>query len=153
MATTLAECELYAAVAHWITSNGHVADYRMLVEFPATGISSVDNIVEWRTAPSQLPTEQNLIDAYNAFLTNQTKQQTAQTVEQGAETLAAAIPQWASWTEAQALEWHNTNISTQLPVASLAAANVVLQRMDTELKALIRMNLALRNKVFPKLQG
>lgn len=153
MVTTLQECELYAALSHWLTTNSYATSYRVIVDFPAFGHSDLVDKVEWRTPPPVLPTAQNLIDAYNAYLVFQDTLADQATIAENAEAQAAAIPQWASWTEAQALDWHNTNITTQLPVANLTAANTVLQKLDAENRALIRMVLALRNKIWPNLQG
>jgi hypothetical protein len=52
---------------------------------------------------------------------------------------AAAIPNWATWTEAQVVDYINTNVT------SLAAAKVVLV-------VLARMVVALRNETWPGLQ-
>lgn len=74
-------------------------------------------------------------------------------VADGAQSQAAAIPQWAHWTEAQALAWHDENVAGRLPVSNLTQANAVLAAMNTELRALIRLCVALRNRTFPGLQG
>lgn len=154
MVSTLAECELYAAVAHWLTSNSYASSYRMLVNFPATGHTTLVDKIEWRLEPPQLPTAQNLIDAYNAYLTMLDDEQSAATVESGSKAQASNIPNWASWTEAQALSWHDTNVANAIaPIANLADAKVVLTQMATENRALVRMLIALRNKAFPDLQG
>jgi hypothetical protein len=81
-----------------------------------------------------------------------TEQQEA-VVQANAKSQAAAIPSWASWTEAEALAWHDTNIANALPVANLAAANVVLAKFEQENRALVRMVIALRNQLYPDLQG
>jgi hypothetical protein len=81
-----------------------------------------------------------------------TTEQQALAVQANAKTQAAAIPNWATWTEAQALAWHDTNITNAIPVANLAAANVVLDKLATENRALVRMVIALRNKLYPDLQ-
>lgn len=72
--------------------------------------------------------------------------------QQDAATDAAAIPNWATWTEAEALAWHDTNIDGQLPVSNLTEANAVLADMENELRALVRMVVALRNDTWPGLQ-
>ena len=74
-------------------------------------------------------------------------------VEIGANTQAASIPGWASWTIEQAGDWHKTNVSDRLPVSSPAEANELLAAMDTELKAMGRMLIAARNKLWPNLKG
>lgn len=76
-------------------------------------------------------------------------------VAAGAEASAAAIPNWATWTTAQWTAYFNANISgTQVSaIASLADAKVVLGKMSTVIDSLAKMEIALRNKTFPKLQG
>ncbi len=98
------------------------------------------------------PTSQQL-DTVATLLAQHDPVDYASQVMNGAAAQAANIPQWASWTEAQALSWHDTNIGSLLPVANLAQANSVLAAMNTELRALIRMVIALRNYAFPRLQG
>lgn len=85
--------------------------------------------------------------------------------EASAATSAAAIPNWATWTEAQVLAWFTTNIDTPLavpiPTGTLTVAQIktILQNMQTIMlsmavveKNLSRMEVALRNKTFPNLQ-
>jgi len=57
-----------------------------------------------------------------------------------ADSNSAAIPGWATWTEAEALDWLDANVT------DLASA-------VTALKALARMVVALRNKTWPYLEG
>lgn len=140
MATTLQECELHAALAHWLTSNGYASSYRILVNFPATGHTNLDNKIEWRIEPPVLPTAQNLIDAYNGYLAQQTTQAQTAVVKASAKTAAAAIPNWATWNEAQTTAWIDANVT------DLASAKTVL-------RAMARMVIALRNDVFPDLEG
>ena len=96
MVTTLQETELYAAISHYLTSNGHIADYRMLVNFPATGHTNLVDKVEWRIAPPVLPTAQNLIDAYNAYLAAQTSESVIVTAQTGLKNKIALAEQFAS---------------------------------------------------------
>lgn len=96
MVTILQDCELYAALSHWLTSNGYASSYRMLVNFPATGHANLDNKIEWRIEPPVLPTAQNLIDAYNAYLTVQTTDSTVATAQNGLKNKIALAEQFAS---------------------------------------------------------
>lgn len=154
MVTTLQECELYTALSHWLTANNHPSSYRILVDFPAFGHTDLVDKIEWRMAPPVLPTAQDMVNSYNAYLTLQTKQEQSVTVEAGAKTQAASIPNWATWTEAQALAWHDANIGNAIaPIANLADAKAVLAQVAAENRALVRMVLALRNKTFSDLQG
>jgi ribosomal protein L10 len=104
-----------------------------------------------------MPTVQEIIDVYDAFMLEiaqaQTESEAIQTVENNAKAQAQNIPAWASWTESEALNWHDTNIAAKLPVASLTEANVLLTVLETENRALVRMVIALRNKIFPDLEG
>jgi hypothetical protein len=59
--------------------------------------------------------------------------------EQADET-AASIPNWATWTEAQALAWFDANVTD-------AETAIQVER------ALVRMALAMRNKLWPNLEG
>ena len=60
--------------------------------------------------------------------------------EQDAEQAVANIPNWATWTEAEALVWFDAN------VVDLASARTVL-------RALVQIVLAMRNKLWPNLEG
>ncbi|KAA3644569.1 MAG: hypothetical protein DWQ07_14210 [Chloroflexi bacterium] len=73
--------------------------------------------------------------------------------EEAAESNAAAIPNWSTWMEAEALAWHDTNIAGALPLANLSEANALLEKLENENRALVRLVLAIRNKVFPGLEG
>lgn len=96
-----------------------------------------------------VPTLEAGLDGANADISEQTARDT---VLANAKAQAAAIPSWATWTEAEALAWHDTNITNALPVANLAAANAVLDKLATENRALVRMVIALRNQLYPDLQ-
>lgn len=106
-----------------------------------TDLSLMDAV--WEDGTRIPADDQAAIDAKEANLV--TKEQ--------AQTAAATIPGWASWTEAQALDWHDTNVAAALPVANLTEANAVLEDLATENRALIRMVLALRNAQWPDLEG
>ena len=97
---------------------------------------------------SQPPTQEE-ISAYQAFV--------------NARINAKAIPNWATWSENEALEWADTNIGTPLSTGranlpaqlSLATTRMVflalfdiLDQFYIALVAIIRMVIALRNKVF-----
>jgi len=77
------------------------------------------------------------------------------------------IPGWATWTEAEALAWATTNLVDQvtalaavLPVANLTEANDALAEIYATLDKLVvaqqaqaRMLIAIRNKLWPDLEG
>ena len=90
-------------------------------------------------------------------------------VQDGAEAQAGNIPNWATWTEAQALAWLQTNVVDILdavpdiegltPTAwTNNSQNIVGQFQDvittqtTVIISLARMIIALRNKSFPGLE-
>ena len=76
---------------------------------------------------------------------------------------AANIPGWASWTKEQALDWHDTNIADLLDnaptVTSQNAVQVlqglldIVRTLENENRALVRMVLAMRNELWPELEG
>jgi hypothetical protein len=61
-------------------------------------------------------------------------------VQADAKGQAAAVPNWATWTEQQAVDWINANVT------NLASAKQVLI-------AMARMLVALRNQTWPDLQA
>lgn len=73
-------------------------------------------------------------------------------VQANSDSQAASIPAWASWNEAAALAWHDTNITDEFPVGNLTEANALLQTMATENRNMIRMIIAMRNKLWPNLE-
>jgi hypothetical protein len=99
------------------------------------------------------PDTPTLESALDGAIADMAARETVASVQANAKTQAAAIPNWASWTVDEALTWHDTNITNAIPVANLAAANVVLDRLATENRALVRMVIALRNAQYPDLQG
>jgi len=85
----------------------------------------------------------------------------------GSRSQLLAIPDWATWTETQALDWGETNIGTPLatgratlPVtltlttarAAILQIITILDAMWTLQKSLGRMVIALRNKEWPNAQ-
>lgn len=63
------------------------------------------------------------------------------------------IPGWATWTEQEALDWFNANISdTQIDaVTNLTEAKVILKHQSQALFAIGRMVMALRDHTWPEL--
>lgn len=74
--------------------------------------------------------------------------------QNAAETLAASIPNWAGWSVQDWANYYSANISsTQInAVANLADAKVIMNKMATVIDSLAKMEIALRNRVFPKLE-
>lgn len=75
-------------------------------------------------------------------------------VEDGAKQRLRNIPAWATWTEEEALNWHDTNLSDTVidGIGNLAEAKIILKKISTENRAIVRMLLALRDKIFPNLE-
>ena len=90
--------------------------------------------------------------------------------EQEAEAKAAAIPDWATWTETEALAWFQTNIADLLAAipdidtlidtqyqnnakAIAAQYQKIITAQAQANRALIRMILALRDQIWPGLGG
>lgn len=97
-------------------------------------------ILDDATQLSVKPSEQVLIDALARWQLADDALDAVNQVKQSAKTQALNIPAWADWTEAQAQDYIETNVTT------LASAKVVL-------KAMARMLVALRNETWPDLQG
>jgi len=70
-----------------------------------------------------------------------------------AKTTAKNIPNWATWTQEQWATWRDANISAAqiTAIGSLADAKVMLGRMATVLDSLAKMEIALRDQVWPDL--
>jgi len=157
--TNFNEIDLQNALTRYAVDNGadlSVNNCWVLPSGERSGYENLDN-VQWTHESIPEPTEQQLIIVYDNWLAEYQQEmavvEQVKAVEEGAKTKASAIPNWASWTEVEALNWHDTNIQNALPVANLTEANTVIQKLETENRALLRMVLALRNKVFPDLEG
>ena len=81
-----------------------------------------------------------------------------------AETTVANLPGWATWTEEQALAWYETNVgepidnapeavTSQNAVAVLQGVVNLLREMNNLERAQIKLDLAIRNKLWPNLEG
>jgi hypothetical protein len=71
-----------------------------------------------------------------------------------AQESAKNIPSWATWTEAEADAWYQTNIRTPFAAAStLAAMKAVIGTIITVQWATIRLVLALRDHNWLDLSG
>lgn len=68
-----------------------------------------------------------------------------------AESNVRNVPSWATWTEAQTLDWWNTNLSDAQvdAVTSLADAKVLMKKQNAGIKSMARMLIAIRDRVFP----
>lgn len=83
-------------------------------------------------------TIQGIIDLHDGTVLSEDQKQEA--IRDGAKTIAANIPNYATWSESEAESWINANVT------DLASAKQVLV-------GLMKMTFALRNKQWPDLQG
>lgn len=97
-------------------------------------LASGDVAVDFVSAPSA----QDLIDA-QAIIDAHDATDYVQQVQTGAKSQVQNVPNWATWDEATALSWYDTNVT------SAADALPVL-------RAMIRLVIALRNETWPELQ-
>lgn len=95
---------------------------------------------------NQAPQAQAVVDAHDGVDT------VGQRFE-AAEGQVRAIPGWATWSEAEALDWWTTNLSDAQvdAVANLADAKVILKRQNTAIRAMARMLIAMRDRLWPGL--
>ena len=64
-----------------------------------------------------------------------------------------AIPNWATWAQADWATFYNANLSqTQITaITSLAEAKLMIAKQNTVLDAIVKMVLALRDNIWPDL--
>lgn len=89
--------------------------------------------------------------------------------ERGSESVAASIPSWATWTEAEAAAWYNANVTALVSAipditamtqtafnnnakAICAQFQDIIAAQATVIRNLARMVIALRNKTWPNLE-
>jgi len=98
---------------------------------------------------------QMVIDHDPAILTpEQIAAAHAEQVEADSYTDIVAIPDWAHWDEETVLAWiddHTSAVQVDA-ITNLPQAKVVLNDMAIQLRALSRLCVALRNKVYPNLE-
>ena len=140
--------------------------YRALDADPNIEIRLYDSYDTNLVAKHYVEVDSVLTDAQitNALATPQTQAEAnAYALYVGARAAAKAIPSWATWTEEEALSWATTNIGTpllegrnSLPTTltltstrlSILTIITIMDKMFTLQYAIIRMIIALRNKVF-----
>jgi hypothetical protein len=101
------------------------------------------------------PNETQLLAALAVVEAGIASQNAIDAVEAGATAQAAAIPNFATWTEAEMLAWSEANIG-DTPIDSitnLAEAQALMKKQAVAFNALIRFTAAFRNKLFPNLEG
>lgn len=70
-----------------------------------------------------------------------------------AERQVRNIPGWATWSEADALAWWNANLSDAQvdAIGNLADAESMLKKQNAGFKAMARLLIAIRDRLFPGL--
>ena len=138
------------------------ADLHALIEAvcPIYGIYIFDisNKSTWgvnfkeEATPSQRTAAQAIINSFD--LTAWDAKQVRVDLRQAAsKATAKAIPNWATWTQADWTTYYNANISaTQInAIANLTDAKAMLNKMSIIIDRLAKMEIALRDHNFPDL--
>jgi len=112
---------------------------------PHNGMSLFANeLVIMLSNEAQEPQAQAVVDAHNSI----------DTIEQrfsAAKTTAKNIPNWTTWSQQNWATWRDANISaTQVnAIGSLVDAKAILLKMSIVLDNLAKMEIALRDQVWP----
>ncbi len=120
--------------------------------------SSYERLVKTWQDETPTPSEEELIQAWDAVVSERNSSEQKQIANEQKESQAKesvkVIPGWATWTEQELLDWISNNISsTQITaVNDLTSAKVILQRQSTAITAMGRMLLAMRDKIWPDLE-
>ncbi len=101
-----------------------------LADYLDVGEIAVDTDVALTTG--QIAAVQAILDAHVARDYSQ--------ISADSETTVSNIPNWATWTEAEALAWFDANVTD-------------FDSARTVLRALVRIVLAMRNRLWPNLEG
>lgn len=102
-----------------------------------------------------LPTDAELQQAYADWQMEEAIRLAQVTVQLGAKTQVANIPNFARWTEQQGLDWIAANIGdTPIDaVTSLTEAKVLMKKQAVVLAALWRVAKAFLNHTWPDLEN
>lgn len=114
---------------------------------PHNGMSLFGDQLEiYLVNPQQAGLVQAVLDAHDGI-------DTASQRAESADDDLRAIPGWATWTEAQALAWWNSNLADAQvdAVANLADAKALMKKQNAAIKSMARMLIAMRNRMFPQL--
>lgn len=127
--------------------------YPEIDEIPLSG--NPDSPFNWRHPIFAEPTPQALEAEFAIWQSECQAEQAILQAQEMAKTNAAAIPNWATWTQADFQTWYNANISpTQInAITSLAEAKPILLKQSAAIEALAKMVIAIRNQLWPDLQG
>ena len=112
------------------------------------------NIVRTWVDPRPIPTDNELIAAYAEWEVEQIAVSEIEAVHAGAETIAANIPDFATWTEQEGRDWIATNIGdTPIDaITNLAEAKLLMKKQAVAVDALWRVAKAFLNDTWPHLQ-
>ena len=122
------------------------ADLRATLANKIAGVSaSGDRVtVHFLTPPTEdeIAQARAIVEAHDptAKTAEQLAAERTAAVRAAADSQAAAVPGWATWTEQQAVDYINTNVTD-------------LAKAKTVLVAMARMMVALRNAQWPGLEG
>ncbi len=114
-----------------------------------------DALIEWRDLLTSKPTLSEVLAIWPTIQAEIAAISADATLQQAAKTVAAAIPNWATWSQANFQAWYDANISpTQInAVTSLAEAKPILLKQSAAIEALSKMVIAIRNQLWPDLQA
>lgn len=114
-----------------------------------------DAMIEWRDALTSKPTLSEVLAIWPTIEAELAALKSDQQRQQLAKMVAAAIPNWATWTQADFQAWYDANISpTQInAVTTLAEARPILLKQSAAIEALAKMVIAIRNQLWPDLEG
>lgn len=116
-----------------------------LAGIPHNGMSLFDDVLEiYLVNENQAAAAQVVITAHAGVDPIQQR-------NTAAESNIRNVPGWATWTEAQALDWWNTNLSDAQAdaIVNLADAKAMLKKQNAALKSMARMLIAMRDRLFP----
>jgi hypothetical protein len=130
----------------------------LLLKLTVAGITNsgvtpnVNNLTLHGINPAQEQAARNVVAAYDQ---NEFAQFEARLFARwsSAMTNAKNVPSWSAWSEADALDWWNANLSdTQTDaIANLTDAKAILKKQNAALKAMARMLIAMRDRLWPTL--
>jgi hypothetical protein len=116
--------------------------------------SYAELVETWQDA-QPVPSDAALIAAFAEWEAEQIIIAAQALIQAGAEAQAAAIPGFATWTEAEGLIWIDDNIGNGAidAITNLAEAKVLMVKQAVAFRALWRVSKALLNHTWPNLEG
>ena len=137
----LTSAQFRDAIAHLVKIGNLVVSGERFLDAPNLRVYDETYIDKIRTSriditPNDTILNQALVDS----AANQQIQDDIKIVQSNSKSQVQNIPNWASWTELETLDYIDNNVT------DLASAKVVI-------RAMARMLIALRNKEWPELEG